>query len=43
MLDARGYAAAVRLLRALMLFKLGFWTGTSMFGGIAVGAKTPAS
>ena len=28
MLDARGYAAAVRLLRALLLFKLGFWAGT---------------
>jgi hypothetical protein len=28
MLDAGGYPAAVRLLRALLLFKLGFWTGT---------------
>jgi hypothetical protein len=28
MLDAQGYAAAVRLLRALLLFKLGFWAGT---------------
>ena len=28
MLVAQGYAAAVRLLRALLLFKLGFWTGT---------------
>jgi len=29
MLDAPGYAAAVRLLRALFLFKLGFWAGTT--------------
>jgi len=28
MLDARGYAGAMRLLRALLLFKLGFWAGT---------------
>jgi hypothetical protein len=28
MLDAQGYAAVVRLLRALLLFKLGFWAGT---------------
>jgi hypothetical protein len=28
MLVAQGYAAAVRLLRALFLFKLGFWAGT---------------
>jgi hypothetical protein len=28
MLVAQGYAAAVRLLRALFLFKLGFWGGT---------------
>jgi hypothetical protein len=27
MLDATGYAAAVRALRALLLFKLGFWAG----------------
>lgn len=27
MLDAPGYAAGVRLLRALLLVKLGFWTG----------------
>src|SRR5262245_11632132 len=27
MLDARGYAAGVRLIRALLLFKLGFWAG----------------
>jgi hypothetical protein len=28
MLDAPGYAAAVRLFRALLLFKLGFWAGS---------------
>jgi len=28
MLDVPGYAAAVRVLRALLLFKLGFWTGS---------------
>jgi hypothetical protein len=28
MLDVRGYAAAVRLVRAIFVFKLGFWTGT---------------
>ena len=28
MLDARGYAAAMRLLRALLAFKLGFWAGS---------------
>jgi hypothetical protein len=28
MLDAPGYAAAVRALRALLLFKLGFWAGS---------------
>lgn len=28
MLDTPGYAAAMRLFRALLLFKLGFWTGT---------------
>jgi hypothetical protein len=27
MLDARGYAADVRVVRALLLFKLGFWAG----------------
>jgi hypothetical protein len=28
MLDVPGYAAAVRVFRALLLFKLGFWTGS---------------
>jgi hypothetical protein len=28
MLDARGYAGDVRLFRALLVFKLGFWAGT---------------
>jgi len=28
MLDAPGYAPAVRLFRALIVFKLGFWAGT---------------
>jgi hypothetical protein len=28
MLDARGYPAAVRLFRTLLVFKLGFWAGT---------------
>jgi hypothetical protein len=28
MLDAPGYAGAVRLLRTLFVFKLGFWAGT---------------
>jgi hypothetical protein len=28
MLDAQGYAAAMRFLRALLLFKLGFWSGS---------------
>jgi hypothetical protein len=28
MLDTSGYAAAVRVLRGLLLFKLGFWAGT---------------
>ena len=28
MLDAPGYAGAVRLIRALLYFKLGFWAGT---------------
>ena len=38
MLVAPGYAAAVRLVRAIFVFKLGFWTGT-IGGGVAVGAK----
>jgi hypothetical protein len=28
MLDAQGYAGAMRFLRALLLFKLGFWSGS---------------
>jgi hypothetical protein len=28
MLDARGYPAVVRLVRTLLVFKLGFWAGT---------------
>jgi hypothetical protein len=28
MLDTQGYAGGVRLLRALLLFKLGFWSGS---------------
>jgi Cell wall-active antibiotics response 4TMS YvqF len=28
MLDARGYAGALRAVRALLLFKLGFWAGS---------------
>ena len=34
MLDARGYAAVMRLLRALLLFELGFWAG--MFASAAL-------
>jgi hypothetical protein len=51
MLDAPGYAGVVRLFRALLFFKLGFWAGTfasasllkralPSLPGIAVGAKT---
>jgi hypothetical protein len=34
MLDTQGYAAAVRLLRTLLLFKLGFWAGSIAFAAV---------
>ena len=49
MLVAPGYPAGMRLLRALLLFKLGFRAGMGSaailkrFGGVAVGAKTAES
>jgi len=40
MLVAQGYAAAVRLLRALFIFKLGFWAGTIVSAPEPDGAPT---
>jgi hypothetical protein len=34
MLDAPGYAGAVQVFRALLLFKLGFWAGTFASAGL---------